>query len=86
MLMKAIITTPWAGDGSQDSPNHPQIQDDYQINSYQDITGQPGTELSPEPNMFVAEITLEQAVLDQVILDERYAVLSAEEIIEETMI
>jgi hypothetical protein len=85
-MIRAIITTPWAGDGSQDNPNHPQIQDDYQINSYQDITGQPGEELSPEPNIFVAEITLEQSVLDQVILDDNYAVLSAEEIIEETMI
>lgn len=84
-MIKAEITTPWTGTGTMKDPNRPLLPDIFTIKSWTDTTGQPAENLQPDPNIFIIEVVCEQAVLNAIELDDRFAVLWDEEIIEEMM-
>lgn len=64
--LKAQFVTEWTGDGTEENPNHPTIDDVPGNKSWTDITGQPAQNLHPAPNVYVVEVTAEEAVLDAI--------------------
>ena len=72
----ATIVTPWAGTGIFDDPFHPLLLDDYPgIAGYEDVTGQPSTNLFPAPNAYTVSVTLDDATLAAIQADSTYVVL-----------
>lgn len=80
--MKAQVITPWGqltvpGLGLTEQCklkiDHPDIW------TWVDVTAQPAENLSPNPNMYVVEITCDQITLDAIEADPNYHVLWSEE-------
>ena len=64
-LATADFATAWIGDGTESNPNTPSFSSATGLSyKYEDITGQPTENLSPNPNVFVARITADESVLD----------------------
>jgi hypothetical protein len=76
------VVTAWVADAEG---NRPQLADDYPGVSWSDVTGQPVTAITPEPNLFSVAITwASQADMDAIAADANYLVLWSEEIVDET--
>ena len=78
----ATVITMWMGDGdgvNGTTPYHPMLLDDYPgIAGYEDITGQPSSNLIPAPNNYTIRITVDDATLAAIQADSAYTVLTAE--------
>ena len=74
--MKAEALTKWIGigNGTEDA-NRPQIADDHAVIKCEDVTGQPSENLQPDPNLYIVEITCDQATLDAIKADSNFMVL-----------
>ena len=75
--MRAQILTAWIARDESDimSVNHPQLMDDYaDIHPLMDVTQQPDTNLVPSPNLYIIEITCDQATLDLIDADPNYVI------------
>lgn len=81
-MYQAHILTPFAGDGIENDPYHPAVADDHTLTAWTDITGTPSAAILPAPNLYVVETMLEADVLLAIEADDRYFILSAEEIVE----
>jgi len=82
-MIQAEVLTKWIGTGAQDDANRPAIGDEFAIHKYEDTTGQPSASLYPDPNLFVAKIECEEAVLAQIAASPDYVILWSEEIVEQ---
>ncbi len=96
-MNKAEVITEWVAGIVGDDPvsNHPKIEDDYPpvliggiptdgILSWEDITGQPAENLTPNPNMYTIRITCNDVTLALIEADANYYILSSEVIDEVT--
>ena len=64
-LATADFATAWIGDGTESNPNTPSFSSATGLSyKYEDITGQPTSNLHPEPNVFICKVTAEESVLD----------------------
>jgi len=77
--------TPWIGDGTpwdgvpgNDNAYRPQIVDDYDLDSWGDMTGQRSENTMPSPNLLYGEGTCEDAVFAALDADSTYQVLWSE--------
>ena len=75
--MRALILTPWAGDGSSNS-YHPLAAEAYPLQRWTDVTAQPSAELQPDPNLYAIEATLTPAALASIDADNRFLVVWSE--------
>ena len=82
-MIKAVIITPWIGNGTEENSNRPQVGDDYGISKWEDVTGQPSENLPLAENMYIVKLEAENAVLDAIEADDTYLVLWSEEIVNE---
>lgn len=94
-MNKVEVITPWveAIFGDDTTSNHPKIQDDYPyvqatgygILSWEDTTGQPSENLSPDPNSYIVFATCDDATLADLEADASYYVLTSEVIVDEAI-
>lgn len=64
------ILTPWVGDGlTIQTAYRPLVCDVFATQSFQDVTGTPTTNLWPDPNLYVARITVTDAVAAAIAAD-----------------
>lgn len=71
--VRAQVLTSWNGSGTALDPYRPAITDDFPaIISYKDITRQPAANITPDPNLFIAEITCSETTLDAIEADLQY--------------
>lgn len=77
-MIRARVETPYAGTGTQVDPYRPRLLDEYPVQSCVDLTGQPSAELVPNPNLYVVEVTCDEATLAAIQADSRYTVVSSE--------
>jgi hypothetical protein len=77
MILSAVLT-PWAGNGSESNPYHPQLLDDHPIQSFVDATHQPAANLTPDPNLFVIQVICTEQQLTAIEADSNYYVLWSE--------
>jgi hypothetical protein len=71
-MISAQIITQWAGAGTETSPNHPKLADDYALTSWTDVTGTPSQNLKPTPNVLVVEVLASEAVFQNILNDPNY--------------
>lgn len=76
---KAWVVTPWVARTVPGTFDHPKLEDDHQLISWTDVTGQPVQNISPEPNEYTVEIICTEAVLDAIEADAQYEVLWSED-------
>lgn len=69
------LMTSWEGSGTGADPYRPPALD---VKSWSDVTGQPITNLTPAPNVFVIEAVVDDA---QLALLEQVDIISVEEIV-----
>lgn len=80
-MIKARVITPWIGKGetlpSLDS-YRPMLMDNFQV-KWVDVTRQPAINLSPDPNLYIIEVSAEAEVLDAIDEDDNYEILWRED-------
>lgn len=76
MLQAAQILSPWVGAGAPANPYRPELQDLALPLSWCDATGQPATNLTPNPNLVLLDVTAAPAIMDQLAADTRFFILS----------
>ena len=81
-MYRARIVTPWIGTGAEDDSYRPAVADAHVI-GWADVTGQPTEALTPSPNAYSIEATLDADTLAAIETDGVYPVLWSEEIEEE---
>ena len=74
------VITPCVGAGVMGDSYRPFLEDRYDFIRWEDVTGIPGTNLQPSPNIYVIKAEVTEAVLNNVELDNVYCILSAEAI------
>lgn len=75
----AFVLTAWVGDGlTIETAYSPAVTADYGPCTYSDVTGQPGPNLSPDPNLFVVRLDCDLAIIDQIDVDAAYFVVRRE--------
>jgi hypothetical protein len=75
-MNRVRILTPWKGAGTLLDSNRPAVIDDHPLvagESWSDITGQPGANLKPTPNVFTVELVCTDATLTALQNDANYA-------------
>ncbi len=77
-VVEAVIIGPWAADGQ--GGKTPQVERDYGISQYVDLTAQPAANIPPAPNAFVHLVRCDAATFAQIEMDATYAVLTVEEV------
>lgn len=78
MMIYAQIVSQWTGDGTPKiDPKRPRFTNDYPAIRADDITGQVS---APPPGVLVIGATMTQAEYDIISADNRYNVLSANEV------
>ncbi len=78
-MTTAQILTPWTGDGrTLETAFRPQLMDDFKIDQYTDLTGQPNAQLIPSPNLLLVQVQVSPAVLAQIEANPTYLVVSSE--------
>ena len=83
MIFRAAIVTPWVAANDDNSPrptNHPLLDDEYAITTWQDITGQSAADLPPTPNEYTVLAEVDEDVLEAIDNDPDYTVLWSIEI------
>ena len=72
----AEVMTPWIGDGTPKiNPRRPLLSDVFGLTKWGDVTGQPVIDLPPDPNLYVIKIQCSDAVLDSILLDDRFLII-----------
>lgn len=77
--MRAQILTPWTQD--EDGGYHPLLDEalaGHKGWQWRDVTGQPTTSLTPDPNLYVLELTCTAETLAAIEADSRFLVLWSE--------
>jgi hypothetical protein len=77
-MQRAQVLTPRAGNGTPGNKNRPQLRDDYPAITFSDVTAQAWGALPPDPNLYVIEITCEDATLTAIEADATYQILWSE--------
>jgi hypothetical protein len=75
MTMTAEILSPWAGDGSELTPNAPQLGTDHAIDSFSDVTGTPSANLHPDPSFVQVKAVSDDLVMAAIEADTTYVVV-----------
>jgi hypothetical protein len=79
-MNRAIVVTPWVGDGTPGNSYRPEIADTYDLN-WTDITGQDDqTQIIPDPNAYTIEVICDDTMLNT-LESSNYIVLWSEEIV-----
>lgn len=66
-MIRAQLVTAWVGTGVEGDPFRPAVIDSFAVRSWRDVTGQPSTNLIPEPNAFTVEVTCDEAALEAIV-------------------
>ena len=74
------VITPCVGAGVMGDSYRPVFGDDYGFIRWEDVTGIPGANLQPSPNIYVVKAELTEAELNSLEGNGVYRILSAEEI------
>ena len=83
-MNRAEILTAWTGTGTEQDSYSPKITTDHPtIAKYEDITGQPSANLTPNPNNFSSLIECDDATLAAIEADNQYYVVWSEVIPED---
>ena len=82
-MYTARVVTSWVP-ATASRGNHPRLDDDHNIYSWSDVTGQDASVISPEPNAYTIDIVCDDIALEAINNDVNCAVMWSEEIIEET--
>lgn len=77
-MIRAAIVTPWT---PAPPDNRPEVADNYQLQSWSDVTGQPAGQIVPAPNQYTIVAEMSDDVFAILAADERYMVLWSEEIV-----
>lgn len=78
-MKRVQLLSPWIGDGTfGTNPYRPAFRDDYTYVRYADVTGQPGDQLPPSPNVLTLEALVDDAVFDVLEADTDYLILWSE--------
>ena len=77
-MIRVQILIPWIGSGASKDPHRPKLGDDYQLIRYQDLTNQPAVNITPNPNLFLAQVDVTEEVFAQIQTDPTYLVLTSE--------
>lgn len=78
MAWRIEVITPCAGAGVMGDSYHPLLGDRYDFIRWEDVTGIPGANLQPSPNIYVVLAEVTAAVLNNIELDNVYYILSAD--------
>jgi hypothetical protein len=79
MSVKAQVMSPWAGDGKmRETAFRPRVCDDYQIERFNDISGQKAEVIIPGPNLLVVEIECSAETLTTIESDLTYYIIWSE--------
>ena len=62
----AVIAGRWRGNGLSGNPFRAQLNTDFVLDGYNDLTGQDVTTLPPSPNVYIISALLDDAVLTSV--------------------
>ena len=81
-MYRARVVTSWITE-TVDRGNHPRLDDDHNIESWNDVTGQSVFVISPDPNAYTIDVVCDEAALDTLNADVDCAVMWSEEIVEE---
>ncbi|MGB8644040.1 MAG: hypothetical protein WCF84_02295 [Anaerolineae bacterium] len=80
-MTRLQVLTPWVPASACAWPercNHPQIADDYTLASWADVTSQPATNITPNPNLLTVEAVCADTVAASIEGDSKYLVLWSE--------
>lgn len=78
MAWRIEVITPCTGAGMMGYSYRPLLGDRYGFIRWEDVTGIPGANLQPSPNIYVVLAEVTAAVLNNMELDNVYYILSAE--------
>ena len=81
-MYNARVVTQWVA-ATTERGNHPRIDDDHNLYSWSDVTGQSVDVISPDPNAYTVEVVCDEVTLDALEADDNCVVMWSEEIIEE---
>ena len=81
-MFRARVVTQWVP-ATAERGNHPRLDDDHNVESWSDATGQNVDVISPDPNAYTLEVICDEATLDAIEADDNCVVMWSEEIIEE---
>lgn len=81
-MFRARVATSWIP-ATVERGNHPRLDDDHNLESWNDVTGQDTTVISPDPNAYTIDVVCDDAVLTALNADNNCAVMWSEEIVEE---
>ena len=76
------IVSQWRGDGQSDETVFGPVLAALLTlpgEGFEDVTGQPSANLTPDPNVYIVQVRCEAETLDQIEADGRFLVLSEEE-------
>lgn len=81
MTKRAYVITRWAGDGQTlQTAFRPELGVDYPLLTCRDVVGHPSSSLPPSPNIYVAEVTVDDAVAAQIAADGKYRYLTTDQL------
>lgn len=72
---RAAVITPWQGAGTHTDPFRPKLAAEHALLAWDDVTGQPVTNITPSPNAYTLEIQATGEMLDLIEDDADYVVL-----------
>ena len=72
MSEQADVMTLWT---TLNGNNHPQVDIDHTLVSWEDFTVQPPDAIPPEPNNYVVHITAETVDMDAIAADVNYTIM-----------
>ena len=68
-MNKLTLITPWAGDGSEENPNHPEVADNYVFNMWSDITGTASADILNPTTHLIIEFICNYSVMTAIEAD-----------------
>jgi len=81
-MNRAEILTEWLSPDANGDANRPRLGDDYVVSKWEDITGQPAVNLTPNPNLYSVYCECDDATLAAINADSNYYVVWSEQIAE----
>lgn len=78
MMEAAVMLSKWQGDGSEEKPYKPELLGYYRVAKYEQISGQQGRNLIPEPNLAMIRVECDERTLADIAADNRFKVLHRE--------
>jgi len=82
------IVSQWRGDGQSDETAFGPVLAALLTlpgEGFEDVTGQPSANLTPDPNVYIVRVRCEAATLDAIEADSRFAVLWSEEEVDDAI-